>query len=100
MLILHHRSQPVLAFTYTNADDEYLDLAVEPGMGLVAAAQDFHSEFALRVYNMWTGKLLKEIPKENSTERPISCLRFMQDTNGVPELWSTWGEKVVKISLT
>lgn len=100
MLTMFHRSQPVLSFPYTNADDGYLDIAVEPELGLIAAAQDFHSRVALKVYNMWTGKTLLEIPKNNPGEATIRCLKFMQDVNGVPELWSTWDGEIVKISST
>ncbi|KAF1979187.1 hypothetical protein BU23DRAFT_523792 [Bimuria novae-zelandiae CBS 107.79] len=92
-------SQPILAFPHSNADDMYLDIAVQPELGLVAAAQDINSSVAIKIYNMWTGKLLKEIPRESAVKVHIRCLKFMQNNNGDPELWSTWGGSVVKMSL-
>lgn len=77
----------------------YLDVAVQPDMGLIAAAQDVGSSTVLRLYNMWTGKVVKEFPQEKPTKIHIRCLKFMQDDNGDPELWSTWGGAVVKMSL-
>ncbi|KAL1602521.1 hypothetical protein SLS60_005937 [Paraconiothyrium brasiliense] len=99
MLTMIHRSQPIVSFQYTNPDDLYLDIAVQPDLGLIAAAQDVNSAAAINIYNMWTGKLLKEIPQESPVKVHIRCLRFMQDSNGDPELWSSWGGSVVKMSL-
>lgn len=93
------RSQPVLSFPYSNADDLYLDIAVQPDLGLIAAAQDINSAVAVKIYNMWTGKVLKEIPQQNPTKVHIRCLRFMQDHNRDLELWSSWGGSVVKMSM-
>jgi hypothetical protein len=48
---------------------------------------------------MWTGKLLKEIPQQSHVKAHIRCLRFMGDSNGDPELWSSWSGSIVKMSL-
>lgn len=95
-----NRSQPILSFPYDNADDHYLDIAVQPELGLIAAAQDASSSAAIKIYNMWTGKLLREIPQPSLARVNIRCLRFMKDCNGDPELWSTWGGSIVKMSLS
>ncbi|KAJ4348653.1 uncharacterized protein N0V89_010031 [Didymosphaeria variabile] len=92
-------SQPIVSFQYANPDDLYLDIAVQPDLGLIAAAQDVNSSAAIKIYNMWTGKLLKEIPQQSPVKVHIRCLRFMQDSNDDPELWSSWGGSVVKMSL-
>ncbi|KAF2443518.1 hypothetical protein P171DRAFT_415084 [Karstenula rhodostoma CBS 690.94] len=92
-------SQPILSFPYDNIDDHYLDVAVQPDLGLVAAAQDANSSAAIKIYNMWTGKLLREIPQPSLVKVNIRCLRFMKDCNSDPELWSSWGGSIVKMSL-
>jgi hypothetical protein len=99
MLTIVTRSQPVLSFPYTNADDLYLDIAIQPDLGLIAAAQDANCSAAIKIYNMWTGKLLKEIPQQSHVKAHIRCLRFMGDSNGDPELWSSWSGSIVKMSL-
>ena len=95
-----NRSQPILSFPYENSDDLYLDVAIQPDLGLIAAAQDTDSSAAIKIYNMCTGKLLKEIQQPKLTKVSIRCLRFMEDRNGDPELWSSWGGSIVKMSLS
>lgn len=94
-----NRSQPILSFSHENSDDQYLDIAVQPDLGLIAASQDANSSTAIRIYNMWTGKLLREVPQPRFTKVSIRCLRFMEDRDGDPELWSSWGGSIVKMSL-
>ncbi|KAL5399901.1 hypothetical protein PMIN02_000236 [Paraphaeosphaeria minitans] len=92
-------SQPILSFPYDNIDDHYLDMAVQPNLGLIAAAQDASSSAAIKIYNMWTGKLLRDIPHPSLDKVNIRSLRFMEDCNGDPELWFTWSGSIVKMRI-
>ncbi|PVH94573.1 hypothetical protein DM02DRAFT_185628 [Periconia macrospinosa] len=96
-------SQPVLTFEHSNKDGSALAIDVHPQMGLVAAAQDNAPETpAVRIHNLWTGKLAKEIERTGPMQNPeklyqnqIQCLKFMDFEEGV-ELWSTWSGSIVK----
>ena len=96
-------SQPVLTFEHSNRDDPDLAIDIHEQMGLVAAAQYNTPETpAVRIHNLWTGKLLKEIERRGPMQNPkkqhenkIQCLKFMDLEEGV-ELWTTWAGSVVK----
>ncbi|KAJ4289579.1 hypothetical protein N0V90_010908 [Kalmusia sp. IMI 367209] len=92
-------SQPVVTFQHSNSDDIYLDVAVQPELGLIAAAQDTNSSTVIKIHNMWTGKVLKEIPRQG-LKTNIKCLKFMPDHNGNTELWSDWNGTIMKMSVS
>jgi WD40 repeat protein len=81
-------SQPVLAFPHSNTDDVELDVAVNPRLGLVAAAQGEDAGTAIRVCNLWTGKVVREFKREGK-ER-IRSMKWMDHGDGGMELWTTW----------
>ncbi|KAF3002922.1 hypothetical protein E8E13_002938 [Curvularia kusanoi] len=86
-------SQPVLSFQHTNLDDLDLGLAVNERLGLVAAAQDKdHCDKAIRVSNLWTGKLVREFsaPVQRPRGRGVKLrdLQWMDDEDGGIRLWS------------
>lgn len=94
-------SQPVLSFAHANLDDLDLGVAVNDRLGLVAAAQDLaNSDKAVRVSNMWTGKLVREFepPKAGRGGQKIRDLKWMDDEDGGVSLWSTWGGDIASFS--
>ncbi|KAF2627072.1 hypothetical protein BU25DRAFT_411167 [Macroventuria anomochaeta] len=95
-------SQPVLSYSHTNLDDPDLDVAVNSRLGLIAASQNMeHSDKAIRVSNLWTGKLVREFDpfgKKGATQQKIRSLRWMDDSDGVMSLWSTWGGDIAAFS--
>lgn len=99
-----HCSQPILTFQHSNTDDLQLGFDVHPQMGLVAAAQYLGSDIpAVRIHNLWTGKVVREIDRAsqmlNSTKHKaqMQCLKFMDVDDGL-ELWTTWDGNVVRFS--
>lgn len=53
----------MLSFQYRNTNEHFLGVDVHPELGLVAAAHDaFDSSTAISLHNLWTGKVVKEIP--------------------------------------
>ncbi|KAJ8112545.1 hypothetical protein OPT61_g5111 [Boeremia exigua] len=95
-------SQPVLSFAHANLDDLDLDVAVNERLGLVAASQDMeHSDKAIRVSNMWTGKTVREFeaPEKNGENmRKIRNLKWMEGEDGDVSLWSTWGGDIASFA--
>jgi WD40 repeat protein len=94
-------SQPVVSLAHTNLDDLDLDVAVDPRLGLVAASQDMaHSNKAIRVSNMWTGKMVREFdpPREGAVGQKIRNLKWMDDEDGGVTMWSTWGGDIASFS--
>ncbi|KAJ4403028.1 hypothetical protein N0V91_006774 [Didymella pomorum] len=94
-------SQPVLSFAHANLDDLDLGLSVNARLGLVAAGQDLmNSDKAIRVGNIWTGKMVREfdLPKSGKAGQKIRDLKWMDSEDGEMELWATWGGDVAKFS--
>ncbi|KAH3970309.1 hypothetical protein HBH98_001350 [Parastagonospora nodorum] len=94
-----HWSNPILTIPHSNLDDLELDFDVHPRLGLVAAAQNSDSKIAVRVSNLWTGKIVKEFERER---RPVGkggrdicerirTVKFIDDeTDGGVGLWTGW----------
>jgi len=83
LLTGRYRSQPVLSFQHHNGNDFDLGIDVHPRLGLIAAAQDSSCSTAIRLHNLWTGTLVKEIPvgigaRYRAAPR-ICCLKFEVD---------------------
>ena len=101
-------SQPLLTFQHSNLDGQQADIAVHTRLGLVAAAQDDQTDVAIRVSNIWTGKVVKEFKREISEERisgtkkessPIRTLKWVNDhDNSNTDLWSTWEGGVARFT--
>ena len=95
-------SQPVLSFSHSNLDDLDLDVAVDARLGLVAAGQDMErSSKAVRVSNMWTGKMVREFDaagKAGAGAQKIRGLKWMDDEDGGARLWATWGGDIASFS--
>ncbi|CBX93590.1 hypothetical protein IAQ61_008332 [Plenodomus lingam] len=93
-------SQPLLTFQHYNLDDAHLDIAVNVPLGLVAAAQDAQTDVAIRVSNIYTGKVLREFKRsidrgkygvKKGGSSSIQTLMFVDDGDGGGcELWSNW----------
>lgn len=48
---------------------------------------------------MWTGAVLKDIPRKDSNNN-IKCVKFMFDHDqGIDELWYNWADSIVKMSM-
>jgi hypothetical protein len=88
-------SQPVFVLEHSNVDDLALAVDLHPRLGLVAAAQDSSTtSTAIKIHNMWTGKVVKEIRRDvhaGQDKAKIWCLKFMEDAeNGDVDLWANW----------
>jgi hypothetical protein len=83
----------VLSFQHHNTYEFDLGIDVHPRLGLIAAAQDPScSNTGIRLHNLWTGSLVKEVPLSPGSqfrEEPrICCLKFEVD-QGTDEVRST-----------
>ncbi|KAL5116700.1 hypothetical protein ACEQ8H_005449 [Pleosporales sp. CAS-2024a] len=95
---LQHSSHPVLTIPHANMDDLELDVDVHARLGLVAASQHSDSSTAIRVSNLWTGRTVKELKREEGVKAAgggerIRCVRFMEDDEadgGGVSLWADW----------
>jgi hypothetical protein len=76
-------SQPVVTYRHHNECNSYLGIAVHPGLGLIATAQDsLYTSTVLRLHNLWTGKTIKNFKDADlpSSKKSSSyCLRFVDD---------------------
>ncbi|USP80715.1 hypothetical protein yc1106_07989 [Curvularia clavata] len=100
-------SQPLFAFEHANRDELDLDVAVHARLGLVAAAQDLSTGTAIRISNLYTGKVVKEI-KSNEVRgngkgkggcESIRSLKFLEGSNGDDvRLWSCWDGGIAEFS--
>lgn len=102
-----HWSSPILTIPHSNLDDLELDFDLHPRLGLVAAAQNSDSGIAVRVSNLWTGRIVKEFKKEGMAEGKkgrngcgrIRKVKFIDDeTNGGVGLWTVWNGAIAKFS--
>lgn len=103
-------SQPVFTFEHTNRDELDLDVAVHARLGLVAAAQDLSTGTAIRISNLYTGNVVKEIrsnevrknEKGKSWGESIRSLKFLEGGEGNDglevKLWSCWDGGIAEFS--
>ncbi|KAF2845361.1 hypothetical protein T440DRAFT_277652 [Plenodomus tracheiphilus IPT5] len=101
-------SQPLLTFKHSNMDNPHCDIAVHRRLGLVAAAQDDQTDVAIRVSNIYTGKIVREFKhdpskRENADRRAprwvIRSLKFVDsEWNDDVDLWTTWDGGVAKFT--
>jgi hypothetical protein len=102
-------SQPVLTFEHANRDLLYLDIDVHPRLGLLAAGQDTSTDIGIRISNIWTGKIVREIsrrtddmeyrgPQQHWTAN--RTLKFIErdDGDGGVDLWTCWDGGIAKFS--
>ncbi|EUC36341.1 hypothetical protein COCCADRAFT_88542 [Bipolaris zeicola 26-R-13] len=101
-------STPLLVFEHANREELDLDIAVHPRLGLLAAAQDLATGTAIRVSNLYTGKMVREIKcegkmgkKEKGGWESIRSLKFVEgegEESGGVELWSCWNGGIGEFS--
>ncbi|KAF3050853.1 hypothetical protein E8E11_009530 [Didymella keratinophila] len=92
-------SQPVLSFAHANLDDLDLGVAVNERLGLVAAGQDLaNSNKAIRVSNLWTGKVVREFDPPKGKAGKMRDLTWMDGEDGDASLWATWGGDIASFS--
>lgn len=97
-------SQPVLSFAHHNLDDLELDIDVHPRLGLLAASQDPATGTAIRISNIWTGNVVKEIKtksknsRDNAVVEKIRSLKFIdrEEADGGVDLWSCWNGGIAR----
>ncbi|KAF2865625.1 hypothetical protein BDV95DRAFT_599601 [Massariosphaeria phaeospora] len=73
-------SQPAIAFPHYNPHDLELDVAVHERLGVVAAAQDADGGIKVRMCNLWTGKVVRDmkVGGGKAREERGRCLRFVE----------------------
>ena len=105
-------SQPVFSFEHANRDELDLDVAVHARLGLVAAAQDLATGMAIRISNLYTGKVVREIKArevrgnkkgKGVVQESIRSLKFVEEGNQGDEgagvkLWSCWDGGIAEFS--
>ena len=97
-------STPLLNFEHANREELDLDIAVYPRLGLLAAAQDLATGTAIRVSNLYTGKMVREIKWEAKGKggwESIRSLKFVEgegEEGGGVKLWSCWNGGIGEFS--
>ncbi|CAI6328836.1 unnamed protein product [Periconia digitata] len=97
-------SQPVLTFVHSNAYETQSAMDIHPQLGLIAAAQ-YNVDTAVRIHNLWTGKVVKQIERNGLRQggqkylSDVQCLKFVDAEQDGVELWSNWGGSIVKFNL-
>lgn len=95
-------SQPILSFQHANPDDLKLGIDVHAGLGLVAAVEDqATSDAAIKIHNLWTGKMVKEIHQTSSglgqAGSRTRYIKFLEDEeNGGLSLWADWDGAIAR----
>lgn len=95
-------------FQHANREELDLDIAVHPRLGLLAAAQDLATGTAIRVSNLYTGKMVREIRCEGKSGKKgkggwesIRSLKFVEgegEEGGGVKLWSCWNGGIGEFS--
>lgn len=102
-------SQPLFSFEHANREELDLDVAVHMRLGLVAAAQDLSTGTAIRISNIYTGKLVKEIKSKDmwgsardkggcESIRSLKFLEGSKDDGREVKLWSCWDGGIAEFS--
>jgi hypothetical protein len=101
----------VLIFEHANRDELDLDIAVHARLGLLAAAQDLATGTAIRISNLYTGKMVKEIKYHGKGVKKgkvgwesVRSLKFVEGegedegNGGGVKLWSCWNGGIGEFS--
>lgn len=98
------RARLVQTFQHSNKDDFHLGIDIHKRLGLVAVAQgDSASGVAIRVHNIWTGKVVKEFHHDvgwgAGGRTSVLDLKFMDKDQGEIDLWATWDGGIARFGM-